>query len=134
MYHFFNKSPNINKGDNIMEDLFSGIFYMCLYGCLFVLLSLPAMFLLPYFGSRFFYSHLSSREILINTAICGLLILLSIGTCYIFISETTLKEVISLEYMKKLEYWASLTLLIIYLIYTVILGAINKRQKIIPFL
>lgn len=118
-----------------MADPFQGFMdYLTgvmLTGVLAALLTIVAMILLPYFGSRFFYSDLTPSEHLINAVVCIVLMLFSIGGVALFLSSWGSNgAVIPEELIESMQSWIGIGLFILYSIYTLIFGVMNKDQKI----
>ncbi len=117
-----------------MLDFFSWISWMVLTELAAIILFVAAFLIVPFFSKRFFYGHLSSREILTNIVICGSLILpflLTFNIFYSFIQHAFI-DVFGSDVIDMFTYGRvgiSIVLFFLYGLWTVISGVLNKDQR-----
>lgn len=126
-----------------MLDFFSWISWMLFTELLAVVFFVLAFLLVPFFSKRFFYDHLSSSEILTNVVICGSLILPFLLTFNIFYSfiqsviQSAFIDVFGSDVIYVLasgRVLISIVLFFLYVLWTIISGALNENQRFYWFL
>lgn len=124
-------------------DFFSWISWMVLTELATIILFFVAFLTVPFFSNRFFYGHLSSREILTNIVICGSLILpflLTFNIFYSFIQSLIQSAFIGvfgsgvIDVLASGRVLSSIVLLFLYVLWAIISGALNEKQRFYWFL
>lgn len=130
-----------------MLDFFSWLSGMLFTEVLVIVFLFLALFIVPFFSSRFFYDHLSSREVLTNIVICGSLILpflLTFNIFYSFIQSLILSAFINVVGSDVIDWLAdglasgrvliSIVLFFVYGLWTIISGILNEDQRFYWFI